>query len=365
MKRTLALVLAFVMAASMLAGCGGGSSSSAAAGGSSAAASAPAASTPADAANTLAEKLKPVADEDLYVGLSLTTMADEYMVTFAENFANYADPRGIRYEVQGADSSAITQVTQIENMLTQGINVLFLWAVETESVKDVMKRAKDSGVYVIAGDDGMVAAGVADAEIAVSQYDYGYGATEMASDWIDEHYPDAEDGSVEVVIFTNPSSSKFTDRQKALQDIEQLNSKAKIVEEYNLAGETNLQTKCQEYADLLVANHPDVKVIICHSSSFALAVDEVLMRSPTIDPSEVAIYSVDYLAAAANSILAAEEGKSCLRGFTVTDVENNADNQFHAATREELPGEDGIIHVGVKKITIDNVVEMMELQGDA
>ena len=358
MKRAVALMLALVLAVGTLAGCGSGSSSSQASTGSQSEIE----SSSAAAVSDLAAKLEPVADEDLYIGISLTTMADEYMVTFAENFQNYADPRGIKYEIQGADSSAITQVSQIENMLTQGINVLFLWANEVESVKDVMKRAKDSGVYVIAGDDGMVAAGVADAEIGVSQYNYGYGATEMASDWINEKFPDAEDDSVEVVIFTNPSSSKFIDRQKALQDIETLNSKAKIVEEYNLAGETNLQTKCQEYADLLVANHPNVKVIICHSSSFALAIDEVLMRSPTIDPSEVSIYAVDYLEAAANSILASEEGKSCIRGFTMTDVENNADNQFHAATRELLPDENGRIEVGVKKVTIDNVVEVMEQQ---
>lgn len=314
------------------------------------------------AVDELTKKLETIPDDDLYIGISLTTMADEYMITFAENFKAYADPRGIKYEIQGADSSAITQISQIENMLTQGINTLFLWAVERESVKDVMSKAKESGVYVISGSSGLLEAGVADCWVGVSQWNYGYGATEMASDWINEHYPDAGDKSVEVCVFSNPSSSAFTERQMALLEIEKLNSKAKVVDEYNLAGETNLQAKCQEYAEIMITNHPDVKIIICHSSSFALAVDEVLMRSTNLDTSDVAIFAIDYLEAAANAIINSETGSSCIRGFTITDVENNAEIPFYVATREILPDEESRVLVGVKKVTINNVQEVIEAQ---
>lgn len=317
--------------------------------------------TAAEAANDLAEKLKVVPDDQLYVGCSLTTMADEYMIQFQENFEKLADARGIKYIIQGADSNAVTQVEQIENMITMGVNVIFLWAIDVEGTADVLRKAKEKGIYVISGDgDVGYATGAVDAACGVDQYAYGYVATEMAAKWIEENYPDAADGSVEVCVYSNPSSTKFEARQKALLEIENICSKAKIVEEYNLAGETNLQPKCQEYADMMVANHPNVKVIICHSTSFGMAIDEVLQRSPSIKPEEVGIFCVDWLAAGAEAIVKSKENKSCIRGLSMTETTNNAYVQFRMATREALPNpETGLYYQGVMPVTTENVEEIM------
>ncbi|MBQ7795082.1 MAG: sugar ABC transporter substrate-binding protein [Lachnospiraceae bacterium] len=364
MKRLTACIMAAAMALTALTGCGASTSETTAAATEAAKVEETTVSTeqaPEVAAKTLAEKLEVVPDDELYIGCSLTTMADEYMITFQENFEKLADARGIKYIIQGADSSAITQVEQIENMITMGVNVLFLWAVDVEGTADVLKKAKDAGIYVIHGDgDVGYATGAADVACGVDQYQYGYVATEMAAEWIEANYPDAEDGSIEVCIYSNPSSTKFEARQRALLEIENLSSKAKIVEEYNLAGETNLQPKCQEYADMMVANHPNVKVIICHSTSFGMAIDEVLQRSPSINPEEIGIFCVDWLEAGAESIMKSATNESCIRGLSMLETTNNAYVQFRLATREALPDpETGLYYQGVMPVTIENVEDIM------
>jgi len=289
-------------------------------------------------------------------------MADEYMIQFQENFEKLADERGIKYIIQGADSNAITQVEQIENMITMGVNAIFLWAIDVEGTADVLNKAKEKGIYVISGDgDVGYATGAVDTAYGVDQYAYGMGATEMAAEWIDKTFPDAADGSIEVCVYSNPSSTKFEARQRALLAIEELNPKAKVVEEYNLAGETNLQPKCQEYADMMVANHPNVKVIICHSTSFGMAIDEVLQRSPSIKPEEVGIFCVDWLQAGAEAVLKSVENKSCIRGLSMTETTNNAYCPFKLMTRELLPDEStGMYYQGVMKVTPDNVQEIID-----
>lgn len=318
--------------------------------------------TAAEAADSLMAKLEVIPDDQLYIGCSLTTMADEYMIQFQENFEKLADARGIKYIIQGADSNAVTQVEQIENMITMGVNTIFLWAVDVDACTDVLNKAKNQGVYVISGDgDVGYNTGAVDTAYGVDQYEYGYAATEMAAEWIEKTFPDAEDGSIEVCVYSNPASTKFEARQRALLSIEDICSKAKLVEEYNLAGETNLQPKCQEYADMMVANHPNTKVIICHSTSFGMAIDEVLQRSPSIDASQVGIFCVDWLAAGAESIIKSENNESCIRGLSMTETTNNAYIPFRMAIREVLPDEKtGMYYQGVMKITPDNVEEILQ-----
>ncbi|MCI8512379.1 MAG: sugar ABC transporter substrate-binding protein [Lachnospiraceae bacterium] len=374
MNRFTAGVMAAALAMTALTGCSNGGSSAAttaapaattaAASGDTTAAPAgetTAAESAAAAVDDLAKKLEVVPDDELYVGCSLTTMADEYMITFQENFEKMADERGIKYIIQGADSNAITQVEQIENMITMGVNVIFLWAVDVEGTADVLRKAKEKGIYVISGDEDIgYATGAVDTANGVDQYAYGYAATQMAADWIEATFPDAADGSIEVCVYSNPSSTKFEARQRALLEIENLTSKAKLVEEYNLAGETNLQPKCQEYADMMVANHPNVKVIICHSTSFGMAIDEVLQRSPSINPEEVGIFCVDWLEAGAECIVKSRDAQSCIRGLSILETTNNAYVAFHMATREILPDpESGMYYQGVLQVTSDNVEEIM------
>lgn len=76
-----------------------------------------------------------------------------------------------------------------------------------------------------------------------------------AADWIDASFPDAEDGSIEVAVFENSSNDLFQQRAEGLKQVEELTSKAKIVEVYDLAGQQNSGAKCQEYADALFLSH--------------------------------------------------------------------------------------------------------------
>ena len=61
-----------------------------------------------------------------FVGFSAMTFSDNWMVTTDEGLEAYCKERGYDYTKASAEGVAATQVNQIENMITQGCDVILI-----------------------------------------------------------------------------------------------------------------------------------------------------------------------------------------------------------------------------------------------
>ena len=290
-----------------------------------------------------------------FVGFSANTFSDNWMVTTSEELEELCTNAGYRYTALGAEGVAATQVSQIENMVTMGCDYLVVSPVDPDALHDVLKDASSKGVKIV-----MTGHQYDDDEpfvISVSgdQREFGASAAKAAAAWIDETFPDAEDGSVEVALFINSTYETFVERADGMADVEKLTSKAKIVETYDLIGQADANTKVQEYTDQLLMSHPNIKVIVSHSSDYGNAIDEVIMRTAGLDTDNMGIFSCDWLEATADSLKASSEGKSVIRAFI--DSGNYTKDLFNALTGELATDEKGIAWINFYTWTVDNVDE--------
>ena len=138
MKKILASVLAILMILSMAA-CGGNSAPAATQ--APAATEAPAAEAPA--AEAPASKL---------VGVSMPTKDLQRWNQDGSNMEKELKAAGYEVDLQYAANDIPTQVSQVENMIANGCQVLVVASIDGDSLGTVLAQAKEKGIPVIAYD---------------------------------------------------------------------------------------------------------------------------------------------------------------------------------------------------------------------
>ena len=135
MKKILAMLLALVMVLS-LAACGG---SEAPAAPEAPAAEAPAAEAPAEEASNL-------------IGVAMPTKDLQRWIQDGDNMKAQLEAAGYQVDLQYAANDIPTQVSQIENMIANGCEVLVIASIDGEALGTVLDQAKAEGIPVIAYD---------------------------------------------------------------------------------------------------------------------------------------------------------------------------------------------------------------------
>ncbi|WP_025950758.1 D-xylose ABC transporter substrate-binding protein [Geobacillus thermocatenulatus] len=91
-------------------------------------------------------------DEKIKIGFSVSDLTLERWQHDRDIFVQEAKKLGADVIVQSANGDSEKQLSQIQNMLSQGIDVLVIVAVNTESLSPVVQQAKKEGVKVLAYD---------------------------------------------------------------------------------------------------------------------------------------------------------------------------------------------------------------------
>ncbi|AFH65163.1 multiple monosaccharide ABC transporter substrate-binding protein [Paenibacillus caseinilyticus] len=86
------------------------------------------------------------------VGISMPTKSSERWVSDGANMVKEFEKLGYQTDLQYAEDVVENQVSQIENMITKGVKVLVVAAVDGESLTDALDKANAAGIKVIAYD---------------------------------------------------------------------------------------------------------------------------------------------------------------------------------------------------------------------
>ena len=142
-KRLLAGVLATMMFAVALTGCGG-STGAVSSGSSEAAPAEEAAEEPAAdaAADTGAKK----------IGIAMPTQSLERWNRDGSYLKEQFEGRGYAVDLVFSDNKIDQQVKDLENLISGGVNLLVIAAIDGESLSNVLAEAKDAGIPVISYD---------------------------------------------------------------------------------------------------------------------------------------------------------------------------------------------------------------------
>ncbi len=89
---------------------------------------------------------------DITIGLSVSDLTLERWQHDRDIFVEKANELGAEVLVQSADGQDEKQLSQIQNMLSQGIDVLVIIANNSDALSPVVEQAKEEGIPVIAYD---------------------------------------------------------------------------------------------------------------------------------------------------------------------------------------------------------------------
>ena len=104
-------------------------------------------------AMALSATLAPVLAADKgSVGVSMPTKSSARWIADGDNMVKQLKEKGYEADLQYADDDIPNQLAQIENMVTKGVKVLVIAAIDGTTLSDVLQKAHDKGVKVIAYD---------------------------------------------------------------------------------------------------------------------------------------------------------------------------------------------------------------------
>lgn len=90
--------------------------------------------------------------DGVLIGVSMPTQSLQRWNQDGENLQKFLTEKGYQVDLQYADNEVQTQVSQIENMITTGAEVLIIAPVDGGALSAVLQEAKDNDIKVIAHD---------------------------------------------------------------------------------------------------------------------------------------------------------------------------------------------------------------------
>ncbi|MFJ6632235.1 multiple monosaccharide ABC transporter substrate-binding protein [Streptomyces sp. NPDC091376] len=90
--------------------------------------------------------------EDSTIGIAMPTKSSERWIADGRNMVEQFEKLGYKTDLQYGEDDVDQQVSQIENMITKGVDVLVVAAIDGRALSDVLRQAADQGVKVISYD---------------------------------------------------------------------------------------------------------------------------------------------------------------------------------------------------------------------
>ncbi|NYI07704.1 putative multiple sugar transport system substrate-binding protein [Allostreptomyces psammosilenae] len=86
------------------------------------------------------------------IGIAMPTKASERWINDGNNMVEQFEAAGYETDLQFGNDVVETQVSQIENMITKGVDLLVVAAIDGSSLTNVLQRAADADIPVISYD---------------------------------------------------------------------------------------------------------------------------------------------------------------------------------------------------------------------
>ena len=294
------------------------------------------------------------------IGMSTITLGQEFFSNLDTQIHNRLEAGGYEVITVSCEGNAATQVSDLENLITMNCEAIFFFAVDPDAIVDVCKKGREAGIKMYG-----MACTIEDTEaydkiINTDQYSAGLADAEMAAEWIEKTFPDAEDGSIDVAIVGLTGTVDGNKRIEGEKMITELTSKANVVEYYDLTGATDSNIKTQEYAEMMQSKYPNLKCIISYGCDCSLGANEVYMRSADLNRDEFAIFGVDTSQVIYEEINKSKTNDSLIRG-TVSLGDDLSLDVWECLIDADLQymDENKCIYKPVKKITTDNIADYL------
>ncbi len=230
-----------------------------------------------------------LAKKDSYkVGFAQTESNNPWRLAQTTSMQDEAAKRGWQMVYTDAAGSAAKQVADVNSMIAQGVDLIFLAPREEKPLIPAIMAAKAANIPVILLDRNV------DQTLAKAGEDY---VTFIGSDFIEEGKRVAEwlianaQGKSKIIQLEGTTgSSPANDRKKGFDDVIAANSAFTL-----LASQTGdfARDKGRQVAETLLQAHPDADVIYAHNDEMAIGAISAIEAAGKVAGKDVMILSID------------------------------------------------------------------------
>src|SRR5688572_19500432 len=236
-----------------------------------------------------AQDLPKLKQKDKYkVGFAQTESNNPWRIAQTDSMKAEAEKLGYQLVYTDAAGSAAKQVADVNSMIAQGVDVIFLAPREEKPLIPAVMAAKKAGIPVILLDRNV------DQSLAKAGEDY---VTFIGSDFIEEGKRVAEwlaknaNGKSKIIELEGTTgSSPANDRKKGFDEAITAAGGFEIV-----ASQTGdfARDKGRQVTEALLQAHPDANVIYAHNDEMAMGAIAALEAAGKVPGKDVLVLSID------------------------------------------------------------------------
>jgi galactofuranose transport system substrate-binding protein len=234
-------------------------------------------------------ELPPLAKKDTYkVGFAQTESNNPWRIAQTNSMQSEAEKRGWQLVYTDAAGSAAKQVADVNSMIAQGVDLIFLAPREEIPLVPAIMAAKAASIPVILLDRNV------DQSLAKAGEDY---VCFIGSDFVEEGRRIAEwmvanaNGKSKIIQLEGTTgSSPANDRKKGFDDFIAGNTAFTLLA--SQTGDFN-RDKGRQVAETLLQAHPDADIIYAHNDEMAIGAISALEAAGKVAGTEVMILSID------------------------------------------------------------------------
>lgn len=119
------------------------------------------------------------------IGVAMPTKSSERWIADGNNIKKQLEQAGYEVDLQYAEDDIPTQVSQVENMVTKGVDVLVIAAIDGTALGEVLQQAEDTDVPVIAYDRLILESGSVDYYTTFDNFKVGVQQAESLVDGLE------------------------------------------------------------------------------------------------------------------------------------------------------------------------------------
>lgn len=229
--------------------------------------------------------LKP--DHKFKVGITIQSLENVFWAGVFSDAEAMMKEKGWESTIVDCKDNSSTQISQIENFITAGCDLIMVHASDPNAIEDVCKQARDAGIKIMCWDDKMTNT---DINWLLDNTVLGYAVGSAAANFINEHY--SEDNKVDVAIMNYPQLPILLERENGI--IDALNEISP--NKFNIVAQQpaiDAATALSNMETILQA-HPNVKVVCSIGGGGDIGANQAFMTITGGNiPDDMGIFAAD------------------------------------------------------------------------
>lgn len=294
-------------------------------------------------------------DEKPTAGFVILGLGSEFFQGMADGFVETFTAAGWDASYVNGEFSPEVQIKAIENYTAAGVDLLIVFPSEGGPVDDALARAQEAGIKIIE----MVNCGNNwDACMISDNYQMAEVLCQMTAAWVNKHFADAPDGSVDVVVLTYYANDTNRMQAEGALRIEEYSSKINLLAEYQLPDETTEAGVTA--AENVMTMYPEVDVIISPQGTVMVGVNNYLTSSssPITDYTDFALFSTNANSEEAYAaIKASANNEAPLRGSLISSGLSATLTDMITIANRLMSGEDNIVSYATSEVVTAETIE--------